>query len=41
MAYYLQISIFYGIKGDLIVLQKINFVILILTISLIATYLPA
>ena len=41
MAYDLQISIFYQIKGDLIVLQKVNFVILIFTISLIATNLSA
>ena len=41
MAYDSQISIFYRIKGDLIVLQKVNFVILILTISLIATNLSA
>ncbi len=41
MAYDLQISIFYQIKGDLIVLQKVNFVILILAVSLIATNLSA
>ena len=41
MAYHLQISIFYRIKGDLIVLQKVSFALLILAISLITTNLPA
>ena len=41
MAYNLWISVCYRINGDLIVLQKVNFVILTLTISLIATNLPA